>query len=324
MNYLALSIGKVFFTSFFLSVLIFPYFIKFLKKINKKGHPIRSSMLESHTIGKKNTPTLGGIVILISSFFSLILWSQLKSEIFILITITIFFALMGLIDDYLKIKADNYKGLSMEVKILVQFIVIVCILKICPANSKILIFRNVFVDLGILYIPFAAFIIVGAANAVNITDGLDGLAATQAITAFLSLGFIAYFSGAGADIILFCTAFIGAILSFFWFNTHPAKIFMGDVGSLSIGAALGSISILVKRELVLALIGIIFVIETLSVIIQVSYFRYAQFKYGEKRKVFLMAPIHHHLERKGWSENTIVMRFWIISILCSAFTLLFF
>lgn len=152
---------------------------------------------------------------------------------------------------------------------------------------------------------------------------MDGLAATQAITSFAFLRLVAYITQTDVNITLFCIAFIGAILSFLWFNTHPAKIFMGDVGSLSIGAALGLTSVLIKKEMLFAVIGIIFVIETLSVIIQVSYFKYTKFRYGAGRRIFLMTPIHHHFEKKGWSENTIVIKFWIISIVCSIFALTF-
>lgn len=225
-------------------------------------------------------------------------------------------------------KTNHYRGLSAKTKILIQFIVAlvgVFILKLYSAEgfTKTSLFKGVIIDFGYLYVPFAAFVIVGSSNAVNLTDGLDGLAATQVITSFAFLGLIAYITQADMNITLFCIAFIGAILSFLWFNTHPAKIFMGDVGSLSVGAALGLISVLIKREMLFAVIGIIFVIETLSVIIQISYFKYTKFKYGKGKRVFLMAPIHHHFEKKGRSENVIVMKFWIISIICSVFTITF-
>nr|CAH7760543.1 unnamed protein product [Callosobruchus chinensis] len=243
-------------------------------------------------------------------------------EIFLLILITLFFALLGFIDDYEKLKTNHYRGLSAKIKILILFIVTLVsmsILKLYSAEgfTKTSLFKGVIIiDFGYLYVPFAAFVIVGSANAMNLTDGLDGLAATQVITSFAFLGLIAYITRADMNITLFCIAFIGAILSFLWFNTHPAKIFMGDVGSLSIGAALGLTSVLMKREMLFAVIGIIFVIETLSVIIQVSYFKYTKFKYGE-------APIHHRFEKKGWSQNVNVMKFWIISIICSVFTINF-
>jgi len=271
---------------------------------------------------------MGGIVILISSLLPILLWTQLTPEILLLVFITLFFALIGFIDDYVKLKANNHQGLSAKTKILIQFVVTLIgmsIFKLYFAEdfAKTFLVKGITIDFGCLYVPFAAFVIVGSSNAVNITDGLDGLAATQVITSFVSLGLIAYITQANVNIILFCIAFIGAILGFLWFNTHPAKMFMGDVGSLSIGAVLGLISVLIKREVLFAVIGIIFVIETLSVIIQVLYFKYTKFKYGKGRRIFLMAPIHHHFEKKGWSENEIVMKFWIIAITCSIFTVAF-
>ncbi|UIP92473.1 phospho-N-acetylmuramoyl-pentapeptide-transferase [Wolbachia endosymbiont of Anopheles demeilloni] len=323
-----ISATKTFFISFIFGFILFPYFIKLLKKISEDGQPIRSYGPESHLITKKNIPPMGGIIILTSALLPILLWTQLTPEISLLVFITLFFALLGFIDDYLKLKTNHHRGLSAKTKILIQFVVtLVCmfILKLQSAEgfTKISLFREVAIDLGYLYLPFAAFVIVGSANAVNLTDGLDGLAATQAITSFAFLGLVAYITQTGVNITLFCIAFIGAILSFLWFNTHPAKIFMGDVGSLSIGAALGLTSVLIKKEMLFAVIGIIFVIETLSVIIQVSYFKYTKFRYGAGRRIFLMTPIHHHFENKGWSENTIVIKFWIISIVCSIFALTF-
>ncbi|MBR9983425.1 MAG: phospho-N-acetylmuramoyl-pentapeptide-transferase [Wolbachia endosymbiont of Homalodisca vitripennis] len=319
---------KTFFISFIFGFILFPYFIKLLKKISKDGQPIRSYGPESHLITKKNIPPMGGIIILTSALLPILFWTQLTQEILFLVFITLFFALLGFIDDYLKLKTNHHRGLSAKTKILIQFVVtLVCmfILKLQSAEgfTKISLFREVAIDLGYLYLPFAAFVIVGSANAVNLTDGLDGLAATQAITSFAFLGLVAYITRTDVNITFFCIAFIGAILSFLWFNTHPAKIFMGDVGSLSIGAALGLTSVLIKKEMLFAVIGIIFVIETLSVIIQVSYFKYTKFRYGVGRRIFLMTPIHHHFEKKGWSENTIVIKFWIISIVCSIFALTF-
>ncbi|NSM56839.1 phospho-N-acetylmuramoyl-pentapeptide-transferase [Wolbachia endosymbiont of Atemnus politus] len=319
---------KIFFTSFIFGFILFPYFIKLLKKISKGGQPIRLCGPESHLITKRNTPTMGGVIILISSLLPVLLWAQLTPEILLLVFITLFFALIGFIDDYLKLKTNNHRGLSAKTKILIQFIVVLVVMStfkpyFSEGFTKTFLFKGIITDFGYLYIPFTAFVIVGSANAVNLTDGLDGLAATQVITSFVSLGLIAYITQADMSIFLFCIAFIGAILSFLWFNTHPAKIFMGDVGSLSIGAVLGLISVLIKREVLFAVIGIIFVIETLSVIIQVLYFKYTKFRYGKGRRIFLMTPIHHHFEKKGWSENEIVVKFWIIAIICSIFTVAF-
>ncbi|WCR57825.1 phospho-N-acetylmuramoyl-pentapeptide-transferase [Wolbachia endosymbiont of Ctenocephalides felis wCfeJ] len=320
--------AKIFFTSFIFGFVLHPYFIKLLKRISKGGQPIRLCGPKSHLITKRSTPTMGGVIILFSTLLPVLLWAQLTPEILLLVFVTLFFALIGFIDDYLKLKANNHRGLSAKTKILVQFIVILVVMSIfkpyfSEGFTKTFLLREVVIDFGCLYVPFAAFVIVGSSNAVNLTDGLDGLAATQAITSFVSLGLIAYMAKADLGIILFCIAFVGAILSFLWFNTHPAKVFMGDVGSLSVGAALGLISVLIKREVLFAFIGAIFVMETLSVIIQVSYFKYTKFKCGKGSRIFLMTPIHHHFEKKGWSENEIVVKFWIIAITCSIFTLAF-
>lgn len=319
---------KIFLISFASGFIIFPYFIKLLNRINKNGQPIRSDIPEIHSMTKKNTPTMGGIVILISSLFPILLLAQLTPEVLLLIFTTISFALLGFIDDYFKLKANNHLGLNAKIKILIQLIIALISVFMLQDYyvenfGKTYLFKEIIINFGYFYIPFAAFVIVGSSNAVNITDGLDGLAATQMITSFSALGLIAYITEADINIILFCASFIGAILSFLWFNAYPAKIFMGDVGSLSIGSALGLISVLIKREILFALIGVIFVIETLSVIIQVSYFKYTKFKYGKGERVFLMSPIHHHFEKKGWLENTIVMRFWIVSIIFSVSAITF-
>lgn len=318
-----LAVKMLFTSSFVFGFAILSYFIRLFKQVSKDGQPIRSFGPESHMIAKKNTPTMGGIVILFSALFPILLWAQLTPKILLLIFITLSFALLGFFDDYLKLKAKSHQGLSAKTKILIQFFVAVIgmlVLKMYSTDdfTKVYVFKETIIDISYLYIPFAAFVIVGTSNGVNLTDGLDGLAATQAITSFASLGLVAYLMQEDTNVILFCIAFIGAILSFLWFNSHPARIFMGDVGSLGIGAALGLVSILIKREILFAVIGGIFVIETLSVIIQVSYF-----KCTKGKRIFLMSPIHHHFEKKGWSENTIVMRFWIISIFCSVLSIAF-
>ncbi len=316
------TIITVFFISLIDGFIFFPYFIKLMKAISKDGQPIRSFCLQEHCI-KKGTPTMGGIVILGSVLCSMLLCINLTIEILLFLLTVISFAVTGFLDDYIKLKVKNYYGLSGKVKIIIQFfiaIISVLMLKLYSSNdfTYIHLLKGLKVDLGYLYIPFSAFIIVGAANAVNITDGLDSLAATQAITSFSFLLLSAYLTQADINVILVCTAFIGAILSFLWFNAYPAKIFMGDTGSLSIGAALGFISILIKREIFFAVVGGIFVVETLSVIIQAIYFRCTK-----GQRIFLISPIHHHFEKKNWSESTIVMRFWIISIILSILAIVF-
>ncbi len=226
-------------SSFIFGFALFPYFIKLFKQVSKDGQPIRACGPESHMITKKNTPTMGGVVILLSALLPILLWVQLTPKVLLLIFITLSFALLGFFDDYLKLKAKSHQGLSAKTKILIQFfvaVVSVLVLKMYSTDdfTKIYVFKGAMIDISYLYISFAAFVIVGTANAVNLTDGLDGLAATQAITSFAALGLVAYLMQEDTNIILFCTAFIGAILSFLWFNSHPAKIFMGDVGSLGI------------------------------------------------------------------------------------------
>ncbi|VVC39043.1 Phospho-N-acetylmuramoyl-pentapeptide transferase, conserved site,Phospho-N-acetylmuramoyl-, partial [Cinara cedri] len=231
-------------SSFVFGFALLPYFISFFKQASKDGQPIRSYGPERHIMTKKNTPTMGGIVILFSALLPILLLVQLTPKILLLIFITLSFALLGFFDDYLKLKAKSHQGLSAKTKILIQFFVAVIgmlVLKMYSTDdfTKIYVFKETIIDISYMYIPFAAFVIVGTSNAVNLTDGLDGLAATQAITSFASLGLVAYLMQEDSSVILFCIAFIGAILSFLWFNSHPARIFMGDVGSLGIGAALG-------------------------------------------------------------------------------------
>ncbi|OEY86614.1 phospho-N-acetylmuramoyl-pentapeptide-transferase [Wolbachia pipientis] len=314
----------IFLISLITSFIFLPYFIKLMTIINVDGQPIRSFCLQDHFITKKGTPTMGGIIILASVLCSILFYVALNIKVLLLLFIITSFAVIGFLDDYYKLTVKSYHGLSGKVKILIQFFVAAVSVLILKSYSEsnfthVYLLNGFTIDLSYLYIPFAAFIIVGAANAVNLTDGLDSLAATQSITSFASLGLSAYLVQADVNIILSCIAFIGAILSFLWFNAHPAKIFMGDVGSLSIGAALGFISILIKREILLAMIGGIFVMETLSVIIQFIYFRYTKGK-----RIFLMSPIHHHFEKKGWSETTIVIRFWVIAVVLSVLAIAFF
>ncbi|WFW29695.1 MAG: phospho-N-acetylmuramoyl-pentapeptide-transferase [Wolbachia endosymbiont of Menacanthus eurysternus] len=322
---------KVFCTSFISGFVLFYFFVKFFKKICKDGQPIRLFGPESHLIKKKHVPTMGGIVILVSSLLSILLWIQLTAEILLLIFVTLSFAIIGFIDDFLKLKANSYLGLRVKIKILAQVIITligILMFKLYfpkRITEETFFIKEIVIYFGHLYIPFIVLVIVSSSNAVNITDGLDGLAATQVINSFIFLGLIAHLTQGvnDMDIVLFCIALVGALLSFLWFNIYPARVFMGDVGSLSIGAALGLVSVFIKREMLFAIIGIIFVIETLSVIIQVLYFRYTRLKYGNGIRIFLMTPIHHHFEKSGWSEIKIVVRFLLISIICSVFTIAF-
>lgn len=318
-------------TAFFLSLLFGPYVINKLKEFqNKKGGYVREDTPDWHQM-KKYTPTMGGVLILIVVFVTFLLWSRLDNLYSWLAVITfISFGLIGFFDDFVKVK--NKKGISSKLKFSLQLIVATIIsttLYIHPKFNTVLympFFKNINFDLGILYIPFMVFIIVGASNAVNLTDGLDGLAigpslisvATFSIFAYIAGNvvlakylFIPYVDGVG-ELVVFLMALLGAGLGFLWFNSFPAEMFMGDAGSLSIGAVLGLVSILTKQEIVLAIVGGIFVLETLSVIAQVGYYRLT----GGKR-LFKMAPIHHHFELTGTPEPKIVVRVWIISLLLS-------
>ncbi len=282
-------------------------------------------------IGKAGTPTMGGCIILPAIFISALLWGELAN---IYVWITIFagvaFGLIGYFDDYLKMARKNSKGLSVKRKLFYQFLSalpIALILYFSPGYETFLnvpFFKNITPDLGLWYIPFSMLIIVGFSNAVNLTDGLDGLAIGPIIIAFLSYLIFSYFSGhinfasylqipyvnGSGELSVVCGAIVGAGLGFLWYNSYPAEIFMGDVGSLPLGAILGTVAVVTKQELTLLLVGGLFVFEALSVIFQVAYF-----KITGGHRIFRMAPIHHHFELKGWPEFKVTVRFWIIAII---------
>jgi phospho-N-acetylmuramoyl-pentapeptide-transferase len=306
-------------------------FIKFIH-FHKITGPIREDGPIDHIIKKIGTPTMGGILILIGILFGTLLWADLKNVyIWILLFVATSFGFLGAIDDYLKIKYNNSRGISSRMKIIWQVILslLAVILLLKYGNSDHLknlyfpFFKNFALHLGLFFIPFAIFIIVGSSNAVNLTDGLDGLATVPIMLVALSFTLICYVVGniVFSDYLqipyipdvgeasIFCGSIVGSCLGFLWFNAPPAKIFMGDTGSLSLGGSLGAVGIIAKHEIVLGIIGGLFVLETVSVIIQVI-----SFKLTGKR-VFMMAPLHHHFEKKGWAESTIVIRFWIISII---------
>lgn len=322
-------------TAFFLSLLFGPYLIDRLKEFqNKRGGYVREDTPDWHRM-KKHTPTMGGVLVIVVVFITFLMWSRLDNLYGWLVLITFLsFGAIGFFDDFVKIR--NKKGISSKLKFSLQFVVatvVSLVLYIYPKFSSVLyvpFFKNLTFDLGIFYILLMVFIIVGASNAVNLTDGLDGLAigpslisvATFTIFAYIAGNvvlskylYIPYVDGVG-ELVVFMMALLGAGLGFLWFNSFPAEMFMGDAGSLSIGATLGLISILTKQELVLAIVGGIFVLETLSVIAQVGYFRIT----GGKR-LFKMAPIHHHFELSGTPEPKIVVRVWIISLLLSIIAL---
>tara|TARA_B100000902_G_scaffold365235_1_gene385996 strand:- start:1728 stop:2813 length:1086 start_codon:yes stop_codon:yes gene_type:complete len=294
--------------------------------------PIRQDGPIDHIIKKSGTPTMGGVIIIIGIVSSTLLWADLQNiYVWTLIFVALALGGLGLLDDILKIKHKNSQGLKSRYKFLGQIIigVITLLILIKYSNHEFLnylyfpFFKNLIWDMGLIFIPFGLFVIIGASNAVNLTDGLDGLATVPVMLVALSFTLISYVVGNTifseylkiqyipdvGELSIFCGSIVGACLGFLWYNAPPAKIFMGDTGSLSLGGSLAAVAIIVKHEIVLAIVGGLFVLETVSVIIQV-----ASFKLTGKR-IFKMAPIHHHFEKKGWAESTIVIRFWIIAII---------
>jgi phospho-N-acetylmuramoyl-pentapeptide-transferase len=331
-NYLTFRAGGALFTAFLISLLLGPKFIKKLKSVQKKGQPIRKDGPKSHLINKVGTPTMGGMLILISLFISILLWADLSSHVvWLIFSITILFGVIGAFDDYKKLKNNSSDGFKGSYRLVIEFLI--CFLFVFLLNKIInpelinVVYipftKGYYIDMGNYYYIFAGLVIVGSANSVNLTDGLDGLAIGPIMITSLSFAFIAYFTGNliysdylkipyvsdTGELVIICAALIGAGLGFLWFNAPPAMVFMGDTGSLSMGGTIGAIAVATKHEIILTIIGGIFVLEALSVFAQVI-----SFKLTGKR-IFKMAPIHHHYEQKGWSESTIVIRFWIISII---------
>jgi phospho-N-acetylmuramoyl-pentapeptide-transferase len=313
-------------TSLIISFLIYPAFIKYSKHIQ----PIRKDGPESHLVQKQGTPTMGGAIIIACTILSSLLWGDVTNRYLIsLIFLTVAYSFLGFWDDFLKVKFKNSKGVCGRKKMLFQLIIALIFSYLieslrAPEVAGKLTFpflKNFIIDNSLFLICFTTFVIVGSSNAVNLTDGLDGLATFPSMLAALCLGIISYITGhhvfanylqityvaSAGELCIFCGALIGACLGFLWYNAPPAMIFMGDTGSLAIGAALGGISTIIKHEFVLAIVGGLFVWEALSVMIQVVYFRCTG------KRIFLMSPIHHHFEKKGWTESTVVIRFWIIS-----------
>ncbi len=330
-KYLTFRTGGAIFTALVLCFLIGPALIHWLKDKQHACQPIREDGPESHLKTKQGTPTMGGLMILLSLSLSTILWADWKNTfVWVVLGITIIFALIGFADDYLKISKKNSKGMPGKLKLLLEFsfafIAVWLITKATVEPSATTLafpfFKKLSFNLCLFYIPFAMFVIVGSSNAVNLTDGLDGLAIVPVMVVsfvFLIISYIvghaafaaylqiSYIAGAG-ELAVFCGALIGAGLGFLWYNAPPAKIFMGDTGSLMLGGALGTVSVVTKHEIALAIAGGLFVLETLSVILQVISFKMTG------RRIFKMAPIHHHFEKMGWPELTVVVRFWIIAI----------
>ena len=329
-RYLTFRTGGATLTALFVAFVLGPRLIAWLKTKQKKGQPIRSDGPQSH-LSKAGTPTMGGFLILIGLTVSVLLWADLSSGyVWAVTVVTLGFGLIGFADDYLKVTKTNPKGVPGKLKLLLEIVIaagaVIWIVAITtPEHSTALaipFFKDLLLQLGWFFVPVAVFVIVGAGNAVNLTDGLDGLAIVPVMIAAAAFGLIVYIVGnvrfadylqihhvAGSgELAVFCGALVGAGLGFLWYNAPPAMVFMGDTGSLALGGALGAIAVAVKHELVLAIIGGLFVLETVSVVVQV-----ASFKLTGKR-VFRMAPLHHHFEQKGWSEPTVVIRFWIIAV----------
>ena len=334
-NYLTFRTGGALMTSMLVAFILGPRMITMLRSKQGKGQPIREDGPEGHIIKKAGTPTMGGLLILLSVSISTLLWGDLKSPfLWTVFLVTLGYGLIGFYDDYLKVSRQNPKGFSGKIKLVLEFGIAAAAVYILttafpqtPDNFEtglaIPFLKNFTLNLGVFFVPFGCLVIVGASNAVNLTDGLDGLAIVPVMIASMSFLLIAYFVGnsvfsnylgvpyipGSAEVCIFLGAIVGAGLGFLWFNAPPAMIFMGDTGSLAMGGALGTTAVAIKHEIVLAIIGGLFVLEAVSVIVQV-----ASFKLTGKR-VFRMAPIHHHYEKKGWAEPTIVIRFWIIAII---------
>ena len=330
-RYLTFRTGAAIMTALLICFLIAPSMIRWLKSKQRDGQPIRTDGPETH-LQKAGTPTMGGLMILVSVTISTLLWSDLSNpHVWYALIVMTGYGAIGFGDDYLKLTKRNTSGLPGKMKIVLQIlfglIAAIGISWSLPdhlhTHVAIPFFKNLFINFGWFFIPWVLFVIIGSSNAVNLTDGLDGLAIVPVAICAACFGLICYLVGridfadylnipyveGSGELAILCGALIGGAMGFLWYNAPPAAIFMGDTGSLAMGGVLGAIAVITKHELVLAIIGGLFVLETISVIVQV-----ASFKLTGKR-VFAMAPLHHHFEKKGWSEPTIVIRFWIIAVI---------
>ncbi len=337
-RYLTFRTGGAIMTALFISFWLGPSLIRWMRRRQGRGQPIRADGPQGHVLAKAGTPTMGGILILLSLSVATLLWARLNSiYVWVVLGVTLAYGGLGFIDDYLKVTKQTASGIVGSLKLVVQFAVALLAGYICMAtlgaapevpngmetSVAVPFLKNFFIPLGLLFVPFAAIVIVGASNTVNLTDGLDGLATVPVMIAASTYALIVYLVGnaiyanylavpyvpGAGELTVICGAIVGAGLGFLWFNAPPAAIFMGDTGSLALGGAIGAIAVAAKHEIVLAIVGGLFVLEGLSVMIQV-----ASFKLTGKR-VFRMAPIHHHFEQLGWKESTIVIRFWIIAVI---------
>ena len=331
-RYLTFRSGAACLTALFLSFVLGPIVIRWLRTVQRGGQPIREDGPERHLIEKKGTPTMGGVLILLSLTISTLLWADLRNGfVWAVLLLTLGYGAVGFVDDYLKLSRRNTKGVSARGKLVAQLVMgLACSVAIAlmirgplATGLTLPVFKEVLIPFSYAFPFVGMFVMLGASNAVNLTDGLDGLAIVPTIIAAGVFALISYLVGnrVFADYLqlhpvpgvgelgVFLAALIGAGLGFLWFNAPPAAVFMGDTGSLALGGALGAVAVATKHEIVLAIVGGLFVLETVSVIIQVFWYK------RTGRRVFLMAPLHHHYEKKGWSEPTIVIRFWIVSMI---------
>ena len=330
-RYLTFRTGGAVLTALLVSFICGPAVIRWLRARQGNGQPIRSDGPERHIIEKAGTPTMGGFLILLALTVSTLLWADITSGyVWVVLLVALGFGGVGFIDDYLKVKRQSSRGLSGKLKLALEIAIgigaTLWIMQLTrdPLASTVAVpfLKDVLVDFGWFFVPFAVCVMVGTSNAVNLTDGLDGLAIVPIMIAAACFALIAYLVGNAVfanylqlhlvpgtgELAVLCGALVGASLGFLWFNAPPAMVFMGDTGSLAAGGAIGAVAVITKHELVLVIIGGLFVLETVSVIVQVASFKLTG------RRVFRMAPLHHHFEQKGWAEATIVIRFWIIAL----------
>lgn len=329
-SYLTFRVIVSIISALMLSILLGPKLIRALQRL-QIGQTVRNDGPESH-LSKSGTPTMGGLLILGSVLFSVLLWADLSNRyVWVMLFVTVAYGTVGYLDDYRKVVRKDPKGLAAKWKYLWQSAIAITVAGVLyfgaqtPQESVLVVpfFKQVMPQLGGFYLILTYFVIVGSSNAVNLTDGLDGLAIMPTVLVAAALGFIAYVTGNvnyaeylhipyiadASELVVFCAAMVGSGLGFLWFNTYPAQVFMGDVGSLALGAMLGTLAVMVRQELVLVIMGGVFVMETLSVILQVGSYKL------RGQRIFRMAPIHHHYELKGWPEPRVIVRFWIISMM---------
>ncbi len=331
-RYITFRAGAACMTALVVSFVLGPPVIRWLRSVQKQGQPIRAEGPERHLIEKKGTPTMGGLLILGALIISTLLWADIRNGyVWAVLFVTVGYGALGFWDDYLKVTKRNTKGVPGRVKLIVQAVVgmIAAVWIVSLARGPLAtaltvpVFKEVVIQLWWFFPVFAMLVMMGASNAVNLTDGLDGLAIVPTMITAGVFTLIAYLVGnrifadylqlnpvpGAGELAVFCSALIGAGMGFLWYNAPPARVFMGDIGSLALGGGLGAVAVAIKHEIVLMIVGGLFVVETVSVIIQVFWFK------RTGRRVFLMAPLHHHFEKKGWAEPTIVIRFWIVSMI---------